>query len=772
MRHSSGTASPKDNIFKKATIHKPEKTSQKSGQSSKETVHGRYSLETLKRKREPVAAGRTGSSLKPADLAKYKDHWVRENTGQENSSGRENVALYSEQFRIKSLPFAYKEFERSYSRLKKYLDRLSLAGERASFSRQSNPGPLKAHDESKTVSNIYGKEDQGQDKGISSSQRTKIKDSPTSIQALTNQSKLTFQDSSVEELAKEFKSLEEKLIFCLKRMNLSHCERLALEPLENIKKAVEVHNEVEREESHTMFVALNNENHRLSQKISHLEKELEKEGLSHSETLQNFEEKIGQLNEKISNLHQIIIEKDKIITACNDKLKLNNLEQISQGEAPVSARQGSNNSKSIFEDFDIVIKSLLSDIKAKEDYLEELRENREVTFKETITSEVNHVHHVNTHLKSQANMGQEELTDDANTLKSELRLLVTKHSRDAREMQEKFDRELSFLKTKHLEEKEILEIKVRALEQELREKKPYLTVSPSSAIDDLQRKYEATVTELNQLKELISKIQRSNSKSNGSGESENQKANPNSKRSQLDASNGIPPAVLAESKCIFESLSEESPSVKRAISEALRAREQAIKVREDELKNKEEDVQYKLEQTEKWAKNAEILINQKIQEINEARDDLDQKARDLINREKKLFEREVAVESKPTSTNSTEQLSHRARNNLIKADDDSIIFNETDGNANHKEIEHLKDQLNLLTFRIADLEKVLQFERTERAREQAESRLKTEELMKIIELNSVLLAKLRELGIQYDIDHRSFIPYVGKGCLSRTKSPQ
>lgn len=770
MRHSSGTASPKETIFKKTGTLKTDKASQKTSQSSKETVQGRYSLETLKKKREPVPAGRTGSSLKPTELSKYRDQSQREQTGQENSAGRENVALYSEQFRVKTLPFAYKEFERSYSRLKKYLDRLSLAGERASFSRQSNPGPLKAHDDTKTVSNIYGKQDQTQDKGVSLSQRTKMKDSPTSLQALTNQSRLSFQDSSVEELAREFRSLEEKLIYCLKRMNLPHCERLALEPLENIKKAVEVHNQVEREESHTMFVSLNNENHRLSQKIAHLEKELEKEGLSHSETLQNFEEKIGQLNEKISGLHQIIIEKDKVIAACNDKLKLNNLEQISQGEAPVSARQGSNNSKSIFEDFDIVIKSLLSDIKAKEDYLEELRENREVTFKENITSEVNHVQQVNNHLKSQANMGQEELNEDVNTLKSELRLLVTKHARDAREMQEKFDRELSYLKTKHLEEKEILEIKVKALEHELKEKKPYLTTSPSSAIDELQRKYEAAVLELNQLKDFISKVQKSNSKSNGSGESENQKVNPNSKRSALEASNGIPPAVLAESKCIFESLSEESPSVKRAISEVLRAREQAITVREEEIKTKEEDVQYKLEQTERWAKNAENLINQKIQEINEARDDLDQRAKDLIEREKRLFEREVAVESKPTSTNSTDQYSHRARTNLVKTDDDSIIFNETDGFTYQKEIELLKDHLNQMTIKMSDLEKALQFERTERSRDQASSKLKTEELMKVIELNSVLLMKLRELGIQYDIEHKTFIPYVGTFESQRTKS--
>jgi hypothetical protein len=761
MKNSSGNNSPKETFFKKMATHKPEKTTQKFRTNSKETIQGRYSLETLKKKRETLPKERHGSFLKPAELAKYRDHWIRDPINHDNMTGKENVALYSEQFRMKTLPFAYKEFERSYSRLKKYLDRLSLAGDKIPFTRQSHQGPLKTQETSKTVSNIYGRDDQVQNKQISSSQQTKFKDSPTSMQAMTSQSKLSFQDASMEELVKEFKTQEEKLIFCLKKMNLPHCDRLALEPLEMIKKAIEIHNEVEREESHTMFVSLSNENYRLTQRTAHLEKELEKEGMSHTETLHNFEEKIGQLNDKINNLHQIILEKDTVISICNEKLKLNNLEQISQGEAPTSARQPSNNSKSIFEDFDIVIKSLLSDIKAKEDYLEELRENREVTLKEATTTDNNHVIQVTSHLKSNNGPAKDDLVDDVATLKSELRHLSSRHAKTAQDQQEKFARELSVIRATHQEEKEILEIKVRALEQELCEQQPHLDKSPSSVIDELQRKYAAAVAELQQLKDLISKVQKSHSKSNGSGESEQQRLNPNSKRSLLEGSNVIPDAVLAESKCIFESLSEESPSVKRAITEALRTREQAVLVREDELKVKEEDVHFKLEQTEKWAKNAENLINQKIQEINEAKDDLDLKAKELVERERRIFEREMAGESKPTSANSTEQLSHRGLANVIKTDEDSIIFNEVDANANFREVEYLKEHLNQMGARLADLERTLQYERNEKEREKFELRSKSDDLLKTIEINSILLAKLRELGLQYDKDQKVFIPYVG-----------
>jgi hypothetical protein len=762
MKHKSSTNSPKDIFFKKVAMQKVEKAAQNTRPPSKDTLIGRHSLETLKKKRDPHDMDRSSSSVKPSEITKHRAGALREVGSQELTSGRNNVAIYSEQFRMKSLPFAYKEFERSYSRLKMYLDRLSVAGEKVPFYRQSLPAPPSKDGLDKKQGHNYRNEISQNGKPIAASTTHNDKDSPQSIQAITVQSKTSHLDDATEDLINEYRLQEEKLEFLLTKMNFSNSKKLAKEPLEVLKKAFISQKEIEREESHTMFVSLNNENHRLMQKIAHLENDLETEGASHKETLHNFEEKIGQLNDKINELHRIIIEKDKTLAACNEKLRLNNLEQVMQIEGQPSSRQGSNNSKSIFEDFDGVIKSLLSDIKAKEDYLVELRENREVSYKEAIASDINQLVHLNTNLKSNHGTGKDDLIYDVHHLQEEMRNLVSKHAKENVSMQQNFEKELNILRTKHIEEKEILEIKVKALEQELREKKPFIDQSPSSVIDELQRKYQNAVAEVSQLKEFINRMHKSHSKSNNSQESDAQKLNPTSKRSSpLEGSNNIPSAVLAESKCIFDSISEESPSVIRAITEALKAREQEILVREEELRNKEQDLNVKLDQTEKWAKNAEILINQKIQEINEAREDVDLRAREVLEREKKIFERDVATESKRTSTNSSEQLSHRTKPNLNRTDDESSFLNGSERLAQGKQIEQMKEQLNLMVMKVIDLEKALHAERQERERDRADLKLKSEELAKIVGINSILITKLKELGYQYDIDQKAFILYHG-----------
>lgn len=770
MKPVSLALSPKTLLLHRGETPEVKKKGQKNRQAMREPQPVRYSIESFKKKMLSMPF-----HLKSAEGNKFKESKARESATQESFSGMQTVKLYSERYQLKNLPFAYKEFERSYSRLKKCLDKLTEAGDKLPISRQSLFGMGKKQDLSLQGLYANGKDSANTtDRIASASHQTLARYSLGTLDGRPSLPGEMFQDHAtekVDELIRELKVQKTKLVLLLGRLDVPNGDKIAEKPLDQIFEAVQERRKADREEQESLFVALTNENHVLTQKVSHLEKELEKEGLSHNETLQNFEGKIGRLNEKINDLHKIILDKDRTIASCNDKLKLNNLEQVQQADGSHSGRQASNNSKSIFEDFDGVIKSLLSDIRAKEDYLDELREHREVSYRETL--------HSNSNGKSfgglangrqlLGGLSNDDIPDDGASVRTEMKALVAKHTQQLLQLQQRFERELGLIRQNHLEEREILEIKVKALEAELRSKDPDREELPTAVIDELRRKYVSAVSELNHLKELISRVQRSNSKSLGSQESELLRLINNSKRSGLEGSNGIPSAVLAESKCIFDSLSEESPSVKKAIAEALRAREQTIRVREDEIKVKEEEVTLKLEQTEKWAKNAENLINQKIQEINEARDELDLKAKELFEREKKILEREVGYQSIVSSMNSVNHSEQLGRSPIIGSEENSTLFKESASIHQPSDMNQLKAQLQHMTLKMLDLEQSLAVERFEKERDRQELRSKTEDLMKIIEINSILLAKIRDLGYQYDKDSKTFVPYSGSLILSRTK---
>jgi hypothetical protein len=675
------------------------------------------------------------------------------------------------------------EFEKSFSKLKNYIDRLAeveIENQRIHSANSvafdgSQGGARSIYDASERSPPPAQKPKRGSVK-IGDNEKRK------SIDGTKPNTKMEISKSGAigpsAELNEKVKELKEKLVFVMQKLNLRNCEEFAEHPLEQIKEALRVQKEIDAEESNIAYVSLERENERLKAKETEIAKGFELEREQHRVTTARLEERVIRLTKDISDLQTLLIEKEKaIVEHCSTPHSVAHSAPVS-GDNKHHHKSRAALNKSGVDDFDGVIKSLESDIEAKEIQIKQLESDREFAIKEKTNEEILEIRNLNGTLRSTYQDTAQDLLEDIQHLQEQMRMMAVRHGKEMEVIQSQFKQEINTIKGLHEDEKEILHIKVRSLEKELDASSNSLGSSLNRTVQELMKKYQGAVHEVDDLKKKITEIENEggfSARSNKDRTRQEDNTNgvyPSSARGPSPAFTkqtgakvvkaeqassqemAIPNALLAQSNDFFEHMETENPNIIKAVAESLKQKESDLHKKEVELAEKENEILVKVQQTELWAKDAENQINAKIEEINDFESSLDQRQQELRDYEVKLNKKAEDLEKEmqmikylkaghdSSASDSAATLSPKQPAASKRQGEDKIRIRHANSDEDNSKqaqiIEHMRDQLHTLNTRLTDCEKELFGERLHLQREIEEKEELSKELEKVRVENELL----------------------------------
>lgn len=257
-------------------------------------------------------------------------------------------------------PRGEEDFDHSYSKLKNILNRFSSLEADPSPSTQSRllPGSNNAPSDGLTprnlgslppVSALICKSGFEPEPGLK-----KADPSRTDGQ---NGGQLTKEGESagrLEELNRVIADLEHKLAAVLSMSGLRHCDKLVLESWENIQLAIAKQNEIEREEKHVFFVALENDNQSLKKALA-----------AHD---QEHALRIAELAKQLEGVKE---ENKRLLLATNNpRLVASNSQNHNFSRSYLAIPSGADGMEENF--FDNIIKTLEKDIEVNADKIHQL----------------------------------------------------------------------------------------------------------------------------------------------------------------------------------------------------------------------------------------------------------------------------------------------------------------------------------------------------------------------------------------------------------------
>ena len=669
-------------------------------------------------------------------------------------------------------------FEQSYSKIRRFIGRLSSSGGTSKKSTVSTKLRTNETCRDNQTGSLYGVDASPIDMD-NISPGHKYQSTPVYSEG-SNKVKRSFTDQdalSPLEMTR-ISQIEAKLAFVLSKMNLRNCDKLSKESLENIKVAIEAEQAIQREENQVMFVSLERENQSLQAKAQQLNEECEQQRRMHMETLQKMEKQIIRLDDQVSDMQKIIGDQDRTITECNGRLKKHMLGEVSPSAVQDLVKRPQATSKSIFEDFDGIFKSLLSDIKAKEKFINDLEKSRVSAPKENIKSDFSHLVKVNSGLKSFQSNQSDSLISDVQQLQEQMRNIVVKHGKDMKNMEVQFQQEIKALKCIHNDEKKILQIKVKSLEKELSDPKGPSYSGISEELNALNRKYKASVAEINHLRTKVGIMQKDKNRKSSNGELSSEHelltVGSNSKNKASLLSSGLPQPILAESANAFANITEESPSTLRTMAEGLLIREGNLTAKEQEILKKEVEVNQRINHIEEYTRHAEEQINQKVNEINEAEIEIDQKKKKLKKFEQELFTRERTLKGlnslvpgdERDHDQSTEARNSNTESNKIEKND-ALKSEKSQSEMNKQAIEHMKEQMHIMSNNVVDLEKNLLAERMEKERDRYQAAQVRKEFERAKATIETLTDQLSKMGVAPKVAVLPHVSNSGRPILIR-----